>query len=644
MALANIACLLAGDREHPQRVLVWDFDLEAPGLHKLLPPPEPFRRGFVDLAYEFAESGSVPDPSDYIYRSELAEVDVLPAGKVDESYCRKLERIDWPSFFGNDPSEKGTLFEALTTWMQKYDYILIDSRTGLNDVAGICTQVLPDLVMFLFRLTEQNLDGVEHLVPVMRAQLEARGKAEVEVSPVASAVLSQSSKRVAERRKRAKLAFKTKDLSYVRFDADLIADEKLFCHHEVKSSMWPVPPVVDDYERLCNWVRRKNDDDTKTAAQLLRRAMHDEDYPSARTILVPLLQRQPMVRQTWALLRTLCNATRDDMKFWDELVRDVLSQSQDNVFALEWMASKCAGKAQSIDDQSLGEARDFLEKAIEIKPDESSLHRRIAEIASATGDLERANEALERSHELSPTNVQIRIDLANLYVRRGRDYFVKALDVLEQGEPENEESVAVYLWTFLGNEEKAQHAFERFSEGRRTRQVEDYTQLVKAHHLLLQGRVDSAKELAADFLESQDESANDSARVNWAEFFLCTGEFDKVREILGGEEGDAIEGSKDRGLYALAEYLDDKTGVDEARVLSEWGRCSWNFTELLFFREHVRRAGKRDYGSRLDVIEKLIREYALSSQFTHSEGSVFWRRSTDNIERKLTITMKTSPP
>ena len=99
MALANIACLLAEDREHPQRVLLWDFDLEAPGLHKLFPPTEPFRRGFVDLAFQFAESGTMPDPiDDYVYRSQLEGVDVLPAGRVDESYCRRLERIDWMAF------------------------------------------------------------------------------------------------------------------------------------------------------------------------------------------------------------------------------------------------------------------------------------------------------------------------------------------------------------------------------------------------------------------------------------------------------------------------------------------------------------------------------------------------------------------
>jgi len=39
------------------------------------------------------------------------------------------------------------------------DYLLIDSRTGLTDVSGICTFQLPDLVVLFFNLNDQNIDG-----------------------------------------------------------------------------------------------------------------------------------------------------------------------------------------------------------------------------------------------------------------------------------------------------------------------------------------------------------------------------------------------------------------------------------------------------------------------------------------------------
>src|SRR5438445_3622518 len=166
MALANIACLLAQDVEHPQRVLLWDFDLEAPGLHRLYPPQQPHKFGFVDLVYNYARTGRISEVRDFIYPSVVEGVDVLPAGIVDQPYCEKLQELHWPMFFTADPADSGPLFGPLRKAIEDlgYDYVLIDSRTGLNDQAGICTQVLPDLLLILFRLTAQNLDGLQHVV------------------------------------------------------------------------------------------------------------------------------------------------------------------------------------------------------------------------------------------------------------------------------------------------------------------------------------------------------------------------------------------------------------------------------------------------------------------------------------------------
>ena len=40
-----------------------------------------------------------------------------------------------------------------------YDYVLIDSRTGLSDVADICTVHLPDMVVDCFTLATQGIEG-----------------------------------------------------------------------------------------------------------------------------------------------------------------------------------------------------------------------------------------------------------------------------------------------------------------------------------------------------------------------------------------------------------------------------------------------------------------------------------------------------
>ena len=46
---------------------------------------------------------------------------------------------------------------------QKYDYVLIDSRTGLSDVADICTIELPDVLTICFTLSDQSIEGAANV-------------------------------------------------------------------------------------------------------------------------------------------------------------------------------------------------------------------------------------------------------------------------------------------------------------------------------------------------------------------------------------------------------------------------------------------------------------------------------------------------
>ena len=49
---------------------------------------------------------------------------------------------------------------ALRTFLKsRYDYVLIDSRTGHGDLADICTVHLPDMVIDCFTLTNQGIYG-----------------------------------------------------------------------------------------------------------------------------------------------------------------------------------------------------------------------------------------------------------------------------------------------------------------------------------------------------------------------------------------------------------------------------------------------------------------------------------------------------
>jgi cellulose biosynthesis protein BcsQ/uncharacterized protein (DUF2267 family) len=179
MALANVAWVLASCG---MRVLVVDWDLESPGLHRyfhpfLLDKKLRVSRGIIDLIRDFATAALQPhpgpeDPNWYERYADVERfaaslewsfpgagvIDFLPAGQQDKSYSKAVSTFDWPAFY--DRLKGGVFLRALRQDMRKhYDYILIDSRTGLSDTASICTVLMPDVVVNCFTLSQQSIEG-----------------------------------------------------------------------------------------------------------------------------------------------------------------------------------------------------------------------------------------------------------------------------------------------------------------------------------------------------------------------------------------------------------------------------------------------------------------------------------------------------
>lgn len=44
-------------------------------------------------------------------------------------------------------------------WKREYDVILVDSRTGVTEIGGICTVQLPDFLAILSPRTSRGLEG-----------------------------------------------------------------------------------------------------------------------------------------------------------------------------------------------------------------------------------------------------------------------------------------------------------------------------------------------------------------------------------------------------------------------------------------------------------------------------------------------------
>jgi cellulose biosynthesis protein BcsQ len=194
MALANIAELFY---RRGLKVLMIDFDLEAPGLERYFNVSNAQsttteilgKRGVIDLLVSYKQMCSLPkmvqenavqqnngeevsrlivEPlEDFcvrIYQENQSggELFLIPAGRRSGDYFKKyaenVQSFDWQDFYINWEGER--FFEWFRESVNSFaDVVLIDSRTGITEMGGICTHQLADVVLMFVGANQQNLDG-----------------------------------------------------------------------------------------------------------------------------------------------------------------------------------------------------------------------------------------------------------------------------------------------------------------------------------------------------------------------------------------------------------------------------------------------------------------------------------------------------
>ncbi|MEA5367051.1 CATRA system-associated protein [Amycolatopsis sp., V23-08] len=157
--LANIAVLLA---RWGHRVLCLDWDLEAPGLGDYFRPRLPGvpGGGVVDLVADFRAGRFAPEK--HVLRlTDAGVLDFLAAGREDDGYVGQVQEIDWERLYDEGFGEY--LERCRERWTADYDFVLIDSRTGISDIGGICTAHLPDHLVVLFTANQQSIRGAMDL-------------------------------------------------------------------------------------------------------------------------------------------------------------------------------------------------------------------------------------------------------------------------------------------------------------------------------------------------------------------------------------------------------------------------------------------------------------------------------------------------
>jgi cellulose biosynthesis protein BcsQ len=160
-----------------QRVVVIDFDLDAPGVGTLLNPGEGIpgaRWGVLDYLLEKPIIKEV-DLRDYYHvcaREAVTgsgEVFVIPAGHMDENYLSKLTRVDLePPPLGEKHPLQHLLLQIRDELQPQW--ILLDSRAGLSEAAGFALSGLAHLNVLFGTSSEQSWQGLRLIIDRIGAQ------------------------------------------------------------------------------------------------------------------------------------------------------------------------------------------------------------------------------------------------------------------------------------------------------------------------------------------------------------------------------------------------------------------------------------------------------------------------------------------
>ncbi len=177
MALANVGVLLSRSN---RKILLIDWDLEAPGLHRYFDglfqdESIELKPGLIDYFTQiqsnvdntrrsYEETKRIIDNihlDEFILETTIPHLSIMKAGAFDDIYPQKINTLKWETLFQNAEGLFSLFQELLKS---KFDYILIDSRTGYTDSSGICTMILPEKVVLVFTPNSQSLNGVVELM------------------------------------------------------------------------------------------------------------------------------------------------------------------------------------------------------------------------------------------------------------------------------------------------------------------------------------------------------------------------------------------------------------------------------------------------------------------------------------------------
>src|SRR5262245_45938097 len=78
------------------------------------------------------------------------------------AYADAVQDFDWLDFIASFEGKE--YFAWMRRQLSTFDVALIDSRTGVTEMGGICTRLMADAVVAFCAPNNQNVDGVARIV------------------------------------------------------------------------------------------------------------------------------------------------------------------------------------------------------------------------------------------------------------------------------------------------------------------------------------------------------------------------------------------------------------------------------------------------------------------------------------------------
>ncbi len=476
MALINTAGILAG---RGFRVLVLDLDLEAPGLSYLDPDapdisPEqqqsrvrPLQLGFVDLLSDAKERGEEADlfvlsaneiaeryTQPYHLPEELREfkdgsLHIMPAGKFDGDYAQRFDALNLRELYQEGLGEPLIrVFKQKLVEADLYDYVLVDSRTGFSDEAGICTRDLADYLMILSGLNRQNIEGTCEFLKALRVATAGEKRFQIILSPVPNGEDALLDQREAMAKASFEAAWGAKvDLSLqIPYHPQLALTEEPHIFRRRRGYLF------EAYRAIERSMLSALDHDAWTVIQKINKTLQKKDYP---TVLRDLRYLIRLDGGKSALAELIYDLGEDDRQFprskaegeksQDKVTLDEILSDEKGKYVVKFIADHLpVGEMDwrtkvflwRIKDNFIELADRLYKRMVNAVPsDAETLSDYASFLVQQRGDLDEAESYYQRALEADPGDAEILSNYASFLVQQRGDldgaesYYQRALEV-----------------------------------------------------------------------------------------------------------------------------------------------------------------------------------------------------------------------